>query len=728
MTTIPLTQTALSVLERRYLRGQSPEVRFLQMCEHIAYAEKPKLRSYWIEQFYAMVSSLDFLPNSPTIMNAGRDLGQLSACFVIPVDDTMEGIFGAIRDMAIIQKSGGGTGFSFTRLRPRGSSVNSTSGIASGPVSFMRVFNAATEEIKQGGTRRGANMAILRVDHPDIMQFIECKSREGDLSNFNISVGLTEEFMRAVEDDSMYWLRWGGKLYAQVRAREVFDKIIHHSWLNGEPGVVFLDTINRFNPTPAVGEIESTNPCGEQPLLPWESCNLGSINLNNMVHNGDIDYQRLEHVTATAVRFLDDVIDVNKYPMTQIEQITKANRKIGLGVMGFADMLAQMSIPYDSDDGVAAGDAVSNFIQTVAWKTSCQLAEEKGSFPNIELSVYRGKKVRNATRTTIAPTGTLAMIAGVEYGIEPKMALAYTKTVMDNDTFVVVDKYFERALEHANLRPAAIDSIIQRVTATGSCQDIVEIPKYIRDVFKTGPEIDFMWHVRMQAAFQNNCDNAVSKTINFHETATEQDMASAVIAAYRMGCKGLTIYRRGSRVEEVIVAGSGRVDAPKTIEYPISRPKRLPGVTDLVETGCGKMCITVNMKDEQPIETIIVTGGEGGCHAMAEGMGKVISTALRYGTPREALVKKLMTVTCNNFIRRKSDNPKLVGKSCPDVIGRTLKDCMNDIQLVTACSACTIEKESEASSGPACPTCGHPMQFVEGCVTCPNCGDGRCKD
>ena len=726
MNIIPLTPSAMTVLERRYLRGQSPEMRFLQMCEYIAGAEKPKLRSYWTEQFYAMVSALDFLPNSPALMNAGRELGQLSACFVIPVEDHMEDIFEAIKSMAIVQKSGGGTGFSFSRLRPQGSPVNTTAGVASGPVSFMRVFNAATEEIKQGGTRRGANMAVLRVDHPDIMNFIRCKSKEGDLSNFNISVGLTEEFMLAFTANNSYWLRHGNERIREISAKEVMNEIVHHSWLNGEPGVIFLDTMNRFNPTPAIGEIESTNPCGEQPLLPWESCNLGSLNLSHMVHNGEVDYDRLAHVTATATRFLDNVIDMNRYPLPQIELITKANRKIGLGVMGFSDVLAHLMIPYDSDAGVSAGDGISNFVQTVAWETSCKLAEEKGSFPNIDFSVYRGKKVRNATRTTIAPTGSIAMIAGAEYGIEPKMALAYTKTVMDNDTFITLDRYFERALEKYELGAATIDRVLQQVLKTGSCQNIAEVPKEVKDVFKTGPEIHHMWHVRMQAAFQRNCDNAVSKTINFSKEATKESIQHSILSAYRMGCKGLTVYRQGSREQEVIVAGAANPPVEQSIVYPIERPKRLSGITDLVPTGCGKLGITVNMKNGDPIETLVVTGGEGGCHAMAEGMGKVISAALRYGTPREYLVNKLMSVSCSNFIKRKADKPDMIGKSCPDVIGRTLRDCLEDSTLLAG--SCTIGEKSEAIvSGPRCKVCGAAMAFVEGCITCVNCGEGRCS-
>ena len=707
---IQLTDTAKKVLEKRYLKGQTCEERFYQVCEHVAQCEVPNKRSYWTEHFYAIMSSLDFLPNSPTIMNAGRELGQLSACFVLPIEDSMDSIFQAIKDMALIQKSGGGTGFSFSKLRAAGSDVDSTAGTASGPVSFMRVFDSATNEIKQGGTRRGANMAILRVDHPDILQFINCKQKEGDLTNFNISVALTDSFLTTLKNKQRISLVDRNRNVKDVEAILIFDNLVNGAWSNGEPGVLFIDTINKFNTTPALGQFEGTNPCGEQPLLAYESCNLGSINLAHMVHiasNGDlsIDYERLEYVVRTAVRFLDNVIDVNKYPLEQISLITQGNRKIGLGIMGFADLLLMLGIPYASADGLEVAHIVSEFINRTAWETSLKIGEEKGAFPNIDFSIYKGSTMRNATRTTIAPTGTLAMIANVEYGIEPVMALSYNKTVLDGTRFKVVSKHFENALEQLSISSSSKTTILKQVQETGSCENIAELPVAFRELFKVGPEISATQHIQMQAKFQRNCDNAVSKTINFNNEATKNDIAEAILYAHQLGCKGLTVYRRGSRKEEVITTGL-------TIDYPIERPQRLTGITDLSTTGCGKMCITVNTYQGIPMETIIVTGGEGGCHAMAEGLGKILSTALRYGTPLNALVKKLSSVTCSNFIRRKGENGSLKGKSCPDIIGRTLGSCIGEIPIV-------VVEDKKCS-------CGGLFSYAEGCVKCTTCGNGRC--
>ncbi|MBN1164251.1 MAG: vitamin B12-dependent ribonucleotide reductase, partial [Candidatus Krumholzibacteriota bacterium] len=600
-----ISKNALRVLEKRYLRkdvkgkiAETPEELFKRVSVNIASAERRYGDSSnchkWEKEFYNMMTSMDFLPNSPTLMNAGAELQQLSACFVLPIEDSMESIFETIKHTALIHKSGGGTGFSFSKIRPKNDMVKTTKGISSGPISFMTVFDAATETVKQGGTRRGANMAILRIDHPDILDFITAKKNNRKLNNFNISVGITEDFMRAVKEDKDYELLnpHGGDVVDSISARKVFEMIVELAWKNGEPGIVFLDRINRFNPTPHVGEIESTNPCGEQPLLPYESCNLGSINLSHMIKEergkGRIDFDKLGEVVHKSTRFLDDVIDMNRYPLEVIREMTKANRKIGLGVMGFADLLVSLEIPYDSGEALEVAEEVMGFIQRESHKASAELAEQRGAFPNFKGSLYDQRnepKIRNATTTTIAPTGTLSILAGCSSGVEPLFAIAFIRNVMDNDELIEVNPHFREIAEREGFYS---EELMKKIASEGTVQGIEEVPEKWRKIFVTAHDIQPEWHIKVQAAFQKYTDNAVSKTVNFANSATQEDVEKVYLKAYELGCKGVTIYRDGSREEQVLNIGkvnrgesgseAAAVDAERLLT-PRARPSVTKGQT-----------------------------------------------------------------------------------------------------------------------------------------------------
>jgi len=735
---IELTSNAIEVLKRRYLKRdeegrliETPEELFKRVATAIAqidakYGKSEKEIYKTKDEFFELITSLIFLPNSPTLMNAGTPLGQLSACFVLPIEDSMEGIFDAVKYAAMIHKSGGGTGFSFSRLRPKGDVVGSTKGISSGPVSFMGVFDSATEAVKQGGRRRGANMGLLRVDHPDILEFITCKDDLTRFTNFNISVGLTEEFMKAVINDEEYELvnPRTGQIVKKLKAKDVFDLIIHQAWKNGEPGIVFLDRINAANPTPQLGEIEATNPCGEQPLFAYESCNLGSINLAKMVKDTSVNWELLRDTVWKAVHFLDNVIDANKYPLVLIEKMTKSNRKIGLGVMGWADMLVQLKIPYHSKEALNLAEQIMKFILNEGRLASIQLAKERGTFPNYEKSIYYDKlPLRNATITTIAPTGTLSIIAACSSGIEPFFALCFARNVMDGTRLVEVNQYFKKEMERLGLWS---DSLAEKIAETGSIQQIKEIPEEIKKIFVTAHEIAPSEHIRMQAAFQQYVDNAVSKTVNLPHDATEEDVREVYLLAYRLGCKGVTVYRDGSRQGQVIQKGQKTETQLTQISLkPRKRPETLKGITRLMKTGCGNLYVTINKdKDGKPFEVFTNIGKAGGCAAsQAEAIGRLISLAMRSGIETQEIVKQLKGISCHAPVW--SGNGKIT--SCSDAIAKAIEAELRDSRGDIIEDKDEIKSNSEVAHYGACPECGSSLSYEEGCVICHSCGFTRCS-
>lgn len=746
-----LTSNALKVLERRYLQKdaegkviETPEEMFRRVAKAIAEADLKYEQSADIdkleEEFYTLMTNLEFLPNSPTLMNAGTDIGQLSACFVLPVEDSIEKIFDSVKFTAMIHKTGGGTGFSFSRLRPKRDSVKTTGGVASGPVSFMKVFDAATEEIKQGGRRRGANMGMLRIDHPDIIEFITCKKDGKILQNFNISVSVTDKFMEAVKRNDQFSLinPRNNEETEKLDARNVFDLIVENSWQHGDPGMVFIDRVNRSNPTPKLGEIESTNPCGEQPLLPFESCNLGSINLSKFVSDGAIEYERLKRVIRLSVHFLDNVIDVNKYPIPQIDETTKKNRKIGLGIMGFADMLIKLGIKYDSQDALSVAEEIMEFIDKEAKSASEELATKRGTFPSFESSVYdrpNGRKLRNATVTTIAPTGTLSLIANCSSGIEPLFAVAYVRRVLEGEMLVEVNPVFK---DMAKGDGYYTEELMKRIAKTGSIRDMEEIPEDVQQLFVTAHDISPGWHIRMQGAFQNHVDNAVSKTVNFPHDAEKEDVKEAYLLAYELGCKGVTVYRDRSRDVQVLTKGTSTAPlSPKIIPRP--RPAVTAGQTIKVPTGCGTLYITINEDEHGPCEVFSAMGKAGGCAAsQLEGTSRLISYMLRSGISPEAIVKQLRGIRCPSpFIGR----GKII-LSCGDALGKTIESFLlreRPVDSVIMKEATTLDHFSEGETEEdedaaflnnvigVCPDCGGALIHEEGCVVCKICGYTKCS-
>ena len=730
---IKVTENAIRVLERRYLKkdkqGQvieTPEEMFRRVAQTIASAEliyDPKADVKAREdEFYQLMANLEFLPNSPTLMNAGRELGQLSACFVLPIDDSMESIFDAVKNTALIHKSGGGTGFSFSRLRPEKDRVGSTGGVASGPVSFMRAFDTATDVIKQGGMRRGANMAILNVNHPDIEKFIVAKEDPIAFTNFNLSVAVTTEFMEAVKAGTDYNVinPRTKEVADKLNAKEVFDKIVDMAWKTGDPGIVFIDQINKDNPAPQLGEIESTNPCGEQPLLPNESCNLGSINLARMLRttNGaiEINYPKLAETVKIVVRFLDNVIDVNKFPLPQIDEMTKKSRKIGLGVMGFADMLIKLGIPYDSEEALRIGSDIMRFIQDEAGKASVELAKERGVFPAFSGSIYDvlgGLRVRNACCTTIAPTGTLSIIAGCSSGIEPLFALSYTRNILDGAQLVEVTPYFE---EVAKSEGFYSEELVQQLADGAKLHDIDGVTDRIKRLFVTAHEISPEWHVRMQAAFQKSTDNAVSKTVNFPQQATREDIAKVYMMAYEQGLKGITIYRDRSRETQVLTTGrEEKVEGVGLV--PRKRSKITSGITERVTTGCGYIYVTVNSDDRGICEVFSSLGKAGGCaSAQLEATCRLISLALRSGVDVASVARQLRGIRCPSIAWEEGKSIL----SCADAIASVLEKHIGG------------EKSGLEDYGLAknlagqCPDCGNMLVYQEGCFLCPSCGYTKC--
>ena len=778
---VALSQNARLVLERRYLAKddadkpiESPEEMFGRVAHSVAQAElsyKP-LRdpldvALWEERFYDLMASLEFLPNSPTLMNAGRELQQLSACFVLPVADSIGGIFESIKHTALIHKSGGGTGFSFSRLRPEGDRVQSTMGVASGPVSFMKVFDSATEAIKQGGTRRGANMAILSVTHPDIERFIEMKKDMVSLTNFNISVAVTEKFMEAVEKDSDYELITPrtGQVVGKRSARRIFQMMVENAWTNGDPGIVFIDRINRDNPTPNLGMIEATNPCGEQPLLPYESCNLGSINLSKFVKEDGsrraVDWDRLAKTVPLSVRFLDNVIDVNRYPIPEIEEATTLTRKVGLGVMGFHDLLLQLRTPYDSEQALKLGEQIMAFIQEKADQASVALGVERGVFNAWEGSVYDRSSddgdgapyrnaYRNASRTTVAPTGTLSIISDCSSGIEPLYALAFQRThYLDpkrpstGTRLVEVNRHFTQVAKEEGFYS---DDLIEHLAAGGRLADREEVPEWVKRVFVTAHDIVPQWHVRMQAAFQHYTNNAVSKTINFPFDATQQDVADAYWLACREGCKGITVYRDGCREMQVLAHTTLNLKGPEQEPQdgePTAPAERRPGpyrerlpderqsITHKFAVGEQEGYLTVGLYDDgRPGEIFVNISKEGSTvSGLVDAVALLTSVSMQYGVPLEDIVRKLKKTRFEPYGRTNNrDIPQAT--SLLDYIFRWLE--LKFVPGALPSSHNPVLKDDNGlpvrpeSSGLGCPDCGAVLIYQEGCLVCRACGYTKC--
>ncbi|MBN1234277.1 MAG: vitamin B12-dependent ribonucleotide reductase [Candidatus Coatesbacteria bacterium] len=744
---IPLSDNGKLVLAKRYLRkdenGQpveTPEDLFLRVAKDIAEADKKYNENFekTVEEFYELLASLDFIPNSPTLMNAGRELQQLSACFVLPIEDSIDSIFTAIKNTALIHKTGGGTGFSFSRLRPRADMVLSTSGISSGPVCFMQVFDAATKAIKQGGTRRGANMGILRADHPDIEEFIVAKQDLTQLNNFNISVAAPDAFIEAVKANREYSLvnPRSGREMSKISAKKLFDTIINQAWKTGEPGLVFIDRINRSNPTPSIGPIEATNPCGEQPLLPFEACNLGSLNLKQMlrktVKGWEVDYEKFRTRIHQSIHFLDNVIDRSKFPLPEIEQMVQKNRKIGLGIMGFSDMLYLLEMPYNSLQTEEFASELMKFIQEESDKASIELGKRRGVFPTWNESIYAGRddrKFRNSTRTTIAPTGTISIIANCSSGIEPVFALAFTRHVMDGDTLIERNPIFAEKVSNMGID---VEAVVSQVLESGRCTNITTLPESIRRLFVTAHDISPEWHVRIQAAFQKHTDNAVSKTINFSRDATVEQVRNAFFLSYDLGCKGITIYRDGSR-EGVLRTKDSKVEIKGEVRKPRKRPNLTIGETEKVETGCGHLYVTINSDESGLCEVFATMGKSGACASShIEAISRLASLALRSRIDPLAIVRQLKGIRCPEPSKTMQKGGRTL--SCADGIAKAIMSYIDrhiaelSAKFQTDPEIPGLEHEpSTRDIAGMCPDCGHILVQESGCAICRNCFYSKCS-
>jgi len=808
---LDLNANALTVLERRYLvkddhgkPAETPEDLFWRVARNVAapdrtYGASDRAVESLAETFFELMATRVWMPNSPTLMNAGRPLGQLSACFVLPVEDALSngrsGIYDTLRAMALVHQSGGGTGFSFSRLRPKNDVVRSTMGVASGPVSFMKLYDASTDVVKQGGTRRGANMGILRVDHPDVLEFISCKDDLTQVTNFNISVAVTDAFMAALEAGTAYDLIHPktGKVVGQLDARDVFRKIIHGAWKTGEPGVFFIDRANQYNPVPRLGSYEATNPCGEQPLLPYDVCNLGSINVGLFVKDGDVDWERLRTAVHLCTHFLDNVIDANKYPLEEIDELAKRIRRIGLGIMGWADLLVELGIPYNSDAGVALGRRLMEFVDEESKVASEKLAEQRGAFPEWERSIWgpditaarnaQGERIRpmrrlrNCNLTTVAPTGTISIISGCSSGIEPLFAVAF----MRNQAGVLMPDVNEQFVAIAKREGWYSEALVTQIAEAGHIH-FDAVPAKWQRVFVTAHDVTPEWHIRMQAAFQDFTDSAISKTCNFPNAATEDDVEQIYRLAFRLGCKGVTVYRDGARENQVLSTGStakkvqeqgkdvlaealGRIAELETelgrtraqlhdVEAENlqrrakrSRPDLLKGSTRRVETPLGTMYVTITEDDKgQPFEVFMSLGKAGGAlMADVEAIGRLISLALRSGIPLTEIYRQLRGISSDRAVGL---GPNKI-MSVPDAIGIAIEKWMQERQGVqqdllappspsqapvagagapVAMGAEAMERVARSDQAfiGACPDCGSQLAFIEGCAKCHVCGFSEC--
>ena len=783
---VDISNNAMVVLEKRYLRKdrggrivETPEQMFRRVAVAIAtpepsYGSSPEAAKEWEDRFYEVMSRLEFVPNSPTLMNAGINQddgtgsGTLSACFVMGLEDSMDGIMTTAKEMAMVQKFGGGTGFALSPIRPQGTHIQTTHGKACGPISVLRHLSSVSKLVTQGGKRDGANMAVMDVHHPDILEFIDCKEVEGEIHNFNISVGATHEFMEAVKSGTSYALRFredpaepsspvveAGRL----DAKEVFEKIVHGAWRNGEPGMIFLDWVNHKNPTPHIGPMTATNPCGEQPLLPYESCNLGSINLAKLVVEADgkvdLDWDRLRQVVRITTRFLDNVIDANAYSVDKIEEMTRSTRKIGLGVMGFADLLVKMRIPYDSEEGLNIGCKIMRFVRTEADRMSTELAQERGVFPAFPGSIYDAPgqpRIRNACRLTVAPTGTISMIADCSSGIEPLFALCYHKhSILEGESLLYVNKGFEDAAREGGFYS---EDLMRFLADGGSLQQRDDVPEWAKKVFVTSADISPEMHVRMQGVFQESVDAAISKTINFPNSATEEDVRSAYMLAWELACKGITVYRAGSREAEVLTAGTDKTEeatektaeALRAVLVERQRPSVIRGITERVRTAHGNLFVTVNVdEDGQPFEVFATLGKAGSTEsAHLEAVSRLVTMALRAGVDHSEIISHLRGIT---------DEPVWDGgtlvRSAPDAVALVLDrhfgpDAGHDQPLKQIAapdrsvqpamfSANTFGAKGTNGHGAIptsqrCPDCGvGSLVHQEGCKRCPECGYNKCE-